>query len=84
MLPLVDQREIEIDDDFTFARADGLTQQAPIGCDDRSEATAGDRADVGDASVRGNFSLLVSIQPCRSANDKAPRLGANEPGTVSA
>lgn len=72
MLPLVDQREIEVDGDFTFARADGLTQYASIGCDDRGEATAGERADVDGASVRGNLSLLVSIQPGRSANDKAP------------
>src|SRR6516165_7844626 len=72
MLPLVDQREIEVDDDFTFARANRLTQYAPIGCDNRGEATAGDRTDVGDACVRGKLSLLVSIQPGRSANDKAP------------
>ena len=51
MLTPVDQREIEVDDDFTFARANGFTQQAPIGCDDRGEATARDRADIA-AGVR--------------------------------
>jgi hypothetical protein len=70
MLTPVDQHEIEIDGDFTFARTNGFTQQAPIGRDDRSEASAGDRAHIA-AGVRDNLSLLVSIQPGRGANDKA-------------
>src|ERR1700733_5718461 len=74
MLPLVDQREIEVDGDFTFARADGLPHYAPVGRDDSSEAAAGDRAEVGGAGVRGNLSLLVSVQPSCSANDKVPTL----------
>lgn len=73
MLPSVDQREIEVDGDFPFARAEGLTQYAPIRRDDRREATTRYRSDLA-ARVLHDLRLLVSIQPGSSANHKAPRL----------
>src|SRR5215472_7051633 len=73
LLALVDQREVEISNYSSFARADRLDQQASIGCRDRGEATTGDRADVA-ASVLGNLRLLVGVQPGRGTDDKASRL----------
>src|SRR5215469_4504976 len=73
LLALVDQREVEISNYSSFARADWLDQQASIGCRDRGEATAGDCADVA-ASVLGNLRLLVGVQPGRGTDDKASRL----------
>ena len=73
LLALVDQREVEVGDDHAFARADGLAQQGSIGCHDRGEATAGDRADAA-AGVLHDLRLLIGIQPGRGADDEARRL----------
>src|SRR4029453_17774890 len=45
----------------------------PIGCYDRGEATAGDRADAA-AGVLHDLRLLIGIQPGRGADDEAPGL----------
>src|SRR5215471_17292008 len=73
LLALIDLREVKVGDDNSFARADRLSQQAPIVCRNRSEATARDRADAA-ASVLHDLRLLIGIQPGRSADDKASRL----------
>ena len=45
LLALVDQGEVKIGDHYPFTRPDRIAHQGSIGCDDRGEATAGDRAD---------------------------------------
>jgi len=73
LLSLVDQGEVEVGDDHVFAGANGLSEQASVGCRDRREATTGDRTDAA-ARVRGDLRLLIGVQPGRSADDEASRL----------
>src|SRR5262249_43563118 len=52
-------------------RPERFAQQRAIGCNDRREATARDRADLA-ARVLHDLRLLLRVQPCRCANDEAP------------
>src|SRR5262249_55208067 len=67
LLTLVDQREVEIGDNDSFARANRLVEQGAIGCHDRGEAAARDRAD-GAVRVLDDLRLLIRIEPGRRAD----------------
>ena len=71
LLSLVDQREVEVGDHHAFAGANGLSEQASVGCRDRREATTGDRTDAATRNIRGRCRLAARAISRRGADSSA-------------
>src|SRR5262249_32835669 len=73
LLALVDQREVEVGNEDALAGMERLAQKGSVGCHDRGETAARDRADAA-AGVLHDLRLLIGVQPGGRADDEASRL----------